>query len=102
MAEAHDDDGHDHTAGASTKSLGIVLALTTLFLVAELVGAYVFDSLALLANAAHMFTDPAALAIALAAVHIARRPPDDKRTFGYRRFEIIPTQYCCSSSPATS
>ena len=93
MAAAHHDEdghaGHDHTAGASTKSLGIALALTTLFLFVELVGAYVFDSLALLSDAAHMFTDCAALAIALAAVHIGRRPPDDKRTFGYRRFEII-------------
>jgi cobalt-zinc-cadmium efflux system protein len=48
-----------------------------------------FDSLALLSDAAHMFTDSAALAIALAAVKIGQRPPDDQRTFGYRRFEIL-------------
>jgi len=54
-----------------------------------LVGAFVFDSLALLSDAAHMFTDSAALAIALAAVKIGQRPPDDQRTFGYRRFEIL-------------
>ncbi len=93
MAKAHEDDkghaGHDHTAGASSKSLAIALALTTLFLIVELVGALVFDSLALLSDAAHMFTDCAALAIALAAVKIGARPPDDKRTSGYRRFEII-------------
>lgn len=65
------------------------MSLTTVFLVAELVGAFVFDSLALLSDAAHMFTDSAALAIALAAVKIGQRPPDDKRTFGYRRFEIL-------------
>jgi cobalt-zinc-cadmium efflux system protein len=81
--------GHDHTAGASTKSLAIALGLTSVFLVAELIGAFVFDSLALLSDAAHMFTDSAALAIALAAVKIGQRPPDDKRTFGYRRFEIL-------------
>ncbi len=81
--------GHNHGAGASTKRLAIALGLTTAFLVAELVGAFVFDSLALLSDAAHMFTDSAALAIALAAVKIGRRPPDDKRTFGYRRFEIL-------------
>jgi cobalt-zinc-cadmium efflux system protein len=88
----HDDGGHaghNHGAGASTKRLAIALSLTTVFLVAELVGAFVFDSLALLSDAAHMFTDSAALAIALAAVKIGQRPPDDKRTFGYRRFEIL-------------
>lgn len=81
--------GHDHGAGASTGRLTIALALTSMFLIAELVGAFVFDSLALLSDAAHMFTDSAALAIALAAVKIGQRPPDDKRTFGYRRFEIL-------------
>lgn len=81
--------GHNHGAGASSKRLALALGLTSTFLVAELVGAYVFDSLALLSDAAHMFTDSAALAIALAAVRIGQRPPDDKRTFGYRRFEIL-------------
>ena len=81
--------GHSHGVGASTRRLAIALALTTTFLIAELVGAFVFDSLALLSDAAHMFTDSAALAIALAAVKIGQRPPDDQRTFGYRRFEIL-------------
>lgn len=94
MAKGHDQDasghsGHNHGAGASTRRLAIALALTTAFLVAEMVGAFVFDSLALLSDAAHMFTDSAALAIALAAVKIGQRPPDDQRTFGYRRFEIL-------------
>jgi len=94
MREDHDHGsgghaGHSHGAGASTKRLAIALALTTAFLIAELVGAFVFDSLALLSDAAHMFTDSAALAIALAAVRIGQRPPDDQRTFGYRRFEIL-------------
>lgn len=80
---------HNHGAGASTRRLAIAWTLTTAFLVAELVGAFVFDSLALLSDAAHMFTDSAALAIALAAVRIGQRPPDDQRTFGYRRFEIL-------------
>jgi cobalt-zinc-cadmium efflux system protein len=56
---------------------------------AELFGAWWFGSLALLSDAAHMFTDAAALAIALAALAIAKRPADDKRSFGYRRFEIL-------------
>ena len=86
---SHGGDGHSHGAGANSKMLAWALALTTTFLIAEVIGAYVFNSLALLSDAAHMFTDAAALAIALAAVKIGQRPPDDKRTYGYRRFEIL-------------
>lgn len=94
MAHSHNDgetghSGHDHTAGANSRSLTIALALTGTFLVAELIGAWLFNSLALLSDAAHMFTDAAALAIALAAIRIGRRPADDRRTYGYRRFEIL-------------
>jgi cobalt-zinc-cadmium efflux system protein len=81
--------GHDHTAGANAKSLTIALSLTGSFLIAELVGAYWFNSLALLSDAAHMFTDAAALAIALAAIKIGQRAADKQRTYGYRRFEIL-------------
>lgn len=83
------DDDHAHGTGASEVRLRWALALTTSFLIAELVGAWIFKSLALLSDAAHMFTDAAALAIALAAIRIGRRPADDRRTFGYRRFEIL-------------
>lgn len=81
--------GHDHTAGANSKRLMIALALTGTFLLAEVVGGIVFKSLALLSDAAHMFTDAAALAIALAAIQLGRRAADERRTFGYRRFEIL-------------
>lgn len=83
--------GHEHarpTAG-NERSLWIALALTSAFLVAEVVGGVLTKSLALISDAAHMFTDVAALAIALAAVRVARRPADDKRSFGYHRFEIL-------------
>lgn len=80
---------HDHTAGASSRMLALALGLTTAFLIAELVGSYLFNSLALLSDAAHMFTDSAALAIALAAIRIGQKAADDERTFGYRRFEIL-------------
>jgi len=91
MGAGHQHGGHSHghAAGANSRMLAIALALTTTFLVAELVGALVFNSLALLSDAAHMFTDTAALAIALAAVQVGQRPADDFRTFGYRRFEIL-------------
>ena len=81
--------GHAHTAGANEKSLKIAFGLTFAFLVVELVGGIVAQSLALQSDAAHMFTDTAALAIALLAIRISRRPADKKRTFGYHRFEIL-------------
>ena len=83
------DHSHGHARTGPERNLRIALALTTTFLVAEVVGAFVTGSLALLSDAAHMFTDAAALAIALAAIRIGRRDADAKRTFGYHRFEIL-------------
>ena len=87
--DPHASHDHDHTKGASARSLKIALALTSVVLLAELGGSYLFNSLALLSDAGHMFTDAAALVIALIAVRIGQRPPDDRRTYGYRRFEIL-------------
>ena len=82
--------GHDHKPGqANGARLAIALALTLTFLAAEVVAGVMFNSLALLSDAAHMFTDAAALAIALAAIKIGARKPDSRRSFGYRRFEIL-------------
>ncbi|WP_278491352.1 cation diffusion facilitator family transporter, partial [Acinetobacter gyllenbergii] len=85
--------GHDHSHAAVTegniKKLTIALILTSTFLVVEVVAGLITQSLALLSDAAHMFTDAAALAIALVAIKIAKRPADNKRTFGYQRFEIL-------------
>lgn len=83
--------GHAHAipSTGNEKMLLWALGLTSSFLVAEVVAGIVFGSLALLADAAHMFTDVAALAIALAAMRVARRPADAKRTYGYHRFEIL-------------
>lgn len=89
----HDHSGeshaHGHVQNASGKRLTIALVLTGGFLLAEVAGGLIFKSLALLSDAAHMFTDVAALAIALAAIKIGQRAADDRRTFGYRRFEIL-------------
>ena len=83
--------GHEHAlpANRSETALWWALGLTTSFLIAEVVAGLLLNSLALLADAAHMFTDTAALAIALAAVRVGRRPADAKRTYGYHRFEIL-------------
>lgn len=91
MAGSEKTDGHAHSHGANASStrLIIALALTSAFLLAEVAGGIIFKSLALLSDAAHMFTDVAALAIALAAIKIGQKAADDRRTFGYRRFEIL-------------
>lgn len=81
---------HNHAAGTNNeKALWIAVALTGSFLIAEVIGGIISRSLALLSDAAHMFTDVAALAISLAALRIAQRPADRKRSFGYYRFEIL-------------
>ncbi|MRS98079.1 cation diffusion facilitator family transporter [Ralstonia pickettii] len=82
--------GHDHSHGTrNERALKIALGLTTTFLIAEFVGGILTKSLALISDAAHMFTDAAALAIALAAIQIGKRAADKRRTFGYYRFEIL-------------
>jgi cobalt-zinc-cadmium efflux system protein len=58
-------------------------------MVAEVVGGVLSNSLALLADAGHMFTDVAALALSIVAIRLAKRPPTTRRTFGYVRLEIL-------------
>ena len=89
----HDDHGHhDHShdfRDASRRSLLIALALITTYMVAEVIGGLLSGSLALLADAGHMLTDAAAIAMAISAMWIAQRPASIERTFGYHRAEIL-------------
>lgn len=83
------DHSHAEVTEANSKKLMFALGLTVIFLIVEVVAGFITQSLALLSDAAHMFTDAAALAIALAAIQIGKKPADNKRTFGYQRFEIL-------------
>lgn len=74
---------------ANEKRLLLAIGLTGTYLVAEVVGGIVFNSLALLSDAAHMLTDVMALIIAYVAIQIGKKAADAKRTYGYRRFEVI-------------
>jgi cobalt-zinc-cadmium efflux system protein len=67
----------------------MALGLTGSFMIAEVIGAFITGSLALLSDAAHMMTDALALAISLVAIQVGKRAADRKRTFGYARFEIL-------------
>jgi cobalt-zinc-cadmium efflux system protein len=69
--------------------LTAVLAITAAILVVEVIGAVLSGSLALLADAGHMLTDVAGLSLAVVAATLARRPSTDRRTWGFRRAEVL-------------
>jgi cobalt-zinc-cadmium efflux system protein len=80
--------GFPRVAGIQAR-LAVALALAGVTLLVEIVGGLLANSLALLADAVHVFSDVAALGLALFAVGIARRPPTSRRTYGYYRAEIL-------------
>ncbi|WP_326574542.1 cation diffusion facilitator family transporter [Streptomyces sp. NBC_00481] len=95
MGAGHDH-GHAHhaptsgTAAAAYRGrLRIALSITLTVMVVEIVGGVLADSLALIADAAHMATDAVGLGMALLAIHFANRPASGNRTFGYARAEIL-------------
>ncbi|MFL6181173.1 MAG: cation diffusion facilitator family transporter [Actinomycetes bacterium] len=88
--------GHSHSHGTLASAgmlhrrrLVVVLLITAAVVVVQVVGGIVTDSLALLADAGHMFTDVAGVSLALIAVSFAARPATTDRTFGYYRVEIL-------------
>ena len=83
--------GHDHGTSEirHERPLWWAFGLTLAFLIAEVIGGILTNSLALLSDAAHMATDVIALAISLVAVRLSRKPADAKRTYGYARMEAI-------------
>src|SRR5918997_3821422 len=92
---SHTEHSHYHSHGghgsgkADRRALTLVLALTTAFLVAEVVGGLLTGSLALLADAGHMASDSAAIGVSLFAFWLSQRPATPNRSFGYRRAEIL-------------
>lgn len=95
MGAGHDH-GHAHhapttgTAAAAYRGrLRVALSITLTVMAVEIVGGVLADSLALIADAAHMATDAVGLGMALLAIHFANRPPSGNRTFGYARAEIL-------------
>lgn len=80
---------HSHAHPTAERPLVFALLLTSLFFLVELIGGIITQSLALISDAAHMFTDVTALVISLVAIKIGHRSSDLSRTFGYYRFEIL-------------
>ena len=96
----HDHCSHDHSGGghhshaptvdSSNKwRVGLAALLTGVFMVAEVAGGLISGSLALIADAGHMFTDFAALAMAWGAFRLAARPATASYTYGYDRISIL-------------
>ncbi|MFB0620646.1 cation diffusion facilitator family transporter [Streptomyces sp. AGS-58] len=96
MGAGHDHGhGHSHVPATGTATaayrgrLRIALGITLTVMLVEIAGGLLADSLALIADAAHMATDAVGLGMALLAVHFAGRPPSTNRTFGLARAEIL-------------
>jgi cobalt-zinc-cadmium efflux system protein len=90
MPHSHARSNSSHgSAPSSVKGLRAAFAITSLVLILEAVGGFLTGSVALLADAGHMLTDSAALAIALLAAWISTQPPSARRSFGYGRAEIL-------------
>lgn len=88
-AEGHQPQGAPVDRGGQRARMRWVLGLTAAFMIAEVAGGVIANSLALLADAGHMFTDVGALALSLVAMRLAQKPPDRAKTYGYVRLEIL-------------
>ncbi|WP_084252891.1 cation diffusion facilitator family transporter [Devriesea agamarum] len=80
---------HSHSHSGSPRRLILVAVLTASVFVVEVIGALLTGSLALLTDAGHMMTDVIGLGIAAMAAHLATRPADDRRTWGFLRAEVL-------------
>ena len=89
---------HDHThahgpsRATESRALKAALGLIVAYMVAEVTAGVLASSLALLSDAAHMLTDAVALAMSLAAAHLAQRPAGGSMTYGLGRAEILSAQ----------
>lgn len=79
----------EHGHYKSRRRLAWAFGITAAFMIAEVIGGILSGSLALLADAGHMTTDAAALALAWAAMRASERPADPRRTYGYHRFQVL-------------
>ncbi len=88
-SHAHEEHPGGIERSASRKRLTITLIMVVAYMIAEIIGGWLTNSLALLADAGHMLSDAAALGLSLFALHMAQRPASPRSTFGYYRAEIL-------------
>ncbi|MFB4164139.1 cation diffusion facilitator family transporter [Alteribacillus sp. JSM 102045] len=80
---------HNHTHHANKKALLISFILISVFMIIEVIGGFLTNSLALLSDAGHMLSDAVALGLSLFAFKLGEKKANAKKTFGYKRFEIL-------------
>jgi cobalt-zinc-cadmium efflux system protein len=80
---------HAHENAGGSRRLTLAVAILGTFTVLEALGGYFANSIALLAEAAHMFADCASLGLAILAIRIGERPASDRRTYGHRRYQPL-------------
>jgi cobalt-zinc-cadmium efflux system protein len=85
----HSHDSHSHGRDAGERRLIIALTILGTFTLVEAVGGYFANSIALLAESAHMLADSASLLLAIVAIRVGRRPANADRTYGNRRYQIL-------------
>ncbi|WP_394235093.1 cation diffusion facilitator family transporter [Niallia oryzisoli] len=88
-SHGHHHGHHHHGHSANKKALFLSFLLITTFMVVEVIGGLVTNSLALLADAGHMLSDAAALGLSFFALKLGEKAASQSKTFGYKRFEII-------------
>jgi len=81
--------GHGPSRGGEQRRLVVALLVAAVAMVAEGVGGWLSNSLALLSDAGHMMADVGAIGLSLFALRIGARPADQRRTYGYYRLEIL-------------
>jgi len=91
-AHAHHHGAHGASEASSARRLAVSIGVASVIMITEAVGGWFSGSLALISDAGHMLTDVAALGLALLAVLFGARPADMKRTFGFRRLEVLAAQ----------
>ena len=89
VTSAHHEHDHERRSARSLVRLKLALGLTFVYMIAEGVGGWLINSLALVADAGHMLTDVAALTLTLFAIWFAARPATSRKTYGYYRLEIL-------------
>jgi len=93
MSEHNHEHGHGHhhhsIEGVSGKKLFFVVLLNAIITLAEFIGGFLSGSIALISDAVHNLSDTAAIALSYFANLVARRPVNERKTFGYKRIEII-------------
>ena len=95
MSGHHHDHGHDHGHGrvmqreGNSKALAWAFGITAFIMVAELVGGWLTNSLALLSDSGHMLSDAASLGLSLVAIRFASKAASPRKSYGYRRLEIL-------------